>query len=56
MILPYSDIPATAKERDILNFLENSDDKTIIKYKRDLTRNVPYRLQSPFCPMAVCST
>ena len=41
-------IPATAKERDILNFLENNDDKTIIKYKRDLTRNVPYRLQSPF--------
>lgn len=42
-------IPATEKEKEILKFLENSDDKTIIKYKKDLIRNVPYRLQSPFC-------
>lgn len=41
-------IPPTAKEKDILKFLENNDDKTIIKHKRDLIRNVPYRLQSPF--------
>lgn len=43
----YNFIPA--EKRDIiLNFLRDTTDKRIIKYKSDLTLNVPYRLQSPF--------
>lgn len=32
----------------IINFLQNTDDKEIIRKKRSLTYNVPYRLQAPF--------
>ena len=36
------------KKQDILNWLKQCEDPTVIKYKRDLTLNVPYRLQAPF--------
>ena len=38
----------TVKKQDILNWLKQCEDPTVIKYKRDLTLNVPYRLQAPF--------
>lgn len=36
------------KKQDILNWLKRCEDPVVIKYKRDLTLNVPYRLQAPF--------
>lgn len=39
---------SSEKRDNILAFLEKTDDKDIKKYKRDLTLNVPYRLQVPF--------
>lgn len=36
------------KKHDILGWLKESKDPAVIKYKRDLTLNVPYRLQAPF--------
>ena len=41
-------IPSSEKREKIITFLEESVDKRIIKYKSDLTLNVPYRLQVPF--------
>lgn len=43
----YQIMPSEKREK-ILEFLKNTDDKNILKYKRDLTLNVPYRLQVPF--------
>ena len=37
----------TIKKQDILNWLKQSEDPVVIKYKRELTLNVPYRLQVP---------
>ena len=39
------------KKDGILKLLRETDDKDIIKVKRRLTYNVPYRLQAPFLPM-----
>ena len=39
---------SSEKREKLISFLENSDDKKILKYKSDLTLNVPYRLQVPF--------
>lgn len=39
---------SSEKREKILDFLENTEDKRIRKYKSDLTLNVPYRLQVPF--------
>ncbi len=39
---------SSEKKEKILEFLHNSDDKKLMKYKADLTLNVPYRLQTPF--------
>lgn len=39
---------SSKKKEKILEFLRNSDDKKLTKYKADLTLNVPYRLQTPF--------
>ena len=39
---------SSEKKEKILEFLRNSDDKKLTKYKADLTLNVPYRLQTPF--------
>lgn len=43
----YGFAPAEKREK-ILEFLQEVEDKRIIKYKLDLTLNVPYRLQVPF--------
>lgn len=43
----YRFAPAEKQEK-ILEFLQEVEDKRIIKYKSDLTLNVPYRLQVPF--------
>ena len=40
-------LPAV-KKREILNWLAQCEDPVVLKYKRDLTLNVPYRLQAPF--------
>lgn len=39
---------SSEKKEKILEFLRNSVDKKLTKYKADLTLNVPYRLQTPF--------
>ena len=36
------------KKQDILKWLKECEDPAVLKYKRDLTMNVPYRLQAPF--------
>ncbi|MGN0324870.1 MAG: HNH endonuclease domain-containing protein [Lachnospiraceae bacterium] len=36
------------KRNEIIDFLHGTKDKRIVKYKSDLTLNVPYRLQVPF--------
>ena len=36
------------KKQDIIRWLKQCEDLTVLKYKRDLTLNVPYRLQAPF--------
>lgn len=43
----YQMMPSERREK-ILEFLRTTEDKNILKYKRDLTLNVPYRLQVPF--------
>lgn len=43
----YGFAPAEKREK-ILEFLQEVEEKRIIKYKSDLTLNVPYRLQVPF--------
>lgn len=40
-------LPSERKEK-IIHFLENSDDKQLLRYKKELIKNVPYRIQSPF--------
>ncbi|SFP98984.1 HNH endonuclease [Lachnospiraceae bacterium XBB1006] len=42
------DFRSSEKREQIIDFLQNTDDKKIVKYKSDLTLNVPYRLQVPF--------
>ena len=38
----------SVRKQDILNWLKCCEDPAVIKYKKDLTQNVPYRLQVPF--------
>ena len=40
--------PASEKRSIIIEFLENNDDRKLNAYKRELIKNVPYRIQSPF--------
>ena len=40
--------PAAEKRDVIISYLENNDDKKLLAYKKELIKNVPYRLQSPF--------
>ena len=40
--------PSSEKREKILEFLQTTDDRKIVRYKSDLTLNVPYRLQVPF--------
>lgn len=39
---------SSEKREKILQFLQTTEDKRILKHKSDLTLNVPYRLQVPF--------
>lgn len=39
---------SSEKREKIIGFLQTTDDKSISKYKTDLSLNVPYRLQVPF--------
>lgn len=39
---------SSEKKENISNYLKNCTDKEVIKRKRVLTKNVPYRLQAPF--------
>lgn len=41
-------IKSSEKKEQIINYLNNCTDKEVVKRKRILTRNVPYRLQAPF--------
>ena len=38
----------SVKKQDILSWLKSCEDPLVFSYKRDLTLNVPYRLQAPF--------
>ncbi len=40
--------PASERRAVIISYLENTDDKQLLWYKKELIKNVPYRLQSPF--------
>ena len=39
---------ATEKRNVIISYLETCEDKKLIKYKKELIKMVPYRLQAPF--------
>lgn len=41
-------IPSFEKREKIITYLETVQDKKIISYKKQLIKNVPYRLQKPF--------
>lgn len=43
-----SQMKSSEKKENIINYLKNCRDKEVIKRKRVLTKNVPYRLQAPF--------
>ncbi|MCQ4636064.1 HNH endonuclease [Anaerovorax odorimutans] len=43
-----SGLKSSEKKETILKFLENCRDKELLKKKRTLTEQVPYRLQAPF--------
>ena len=40
--------PASVKRTVLINHLEHSEDKTLVAYKKELIKNVPYRIHSPF--------
>ncbi len=44
-IIPFA---PSEKREVIIKFLEESSDKKILAYKKELIKNVPYRLHSPF--------
>lgn len=44
----YYGFMSSEKREKIIEFLQETEDKRIAKYKSDLTLNVPYRLQVPF--------
>ena len=39
---------SSEKRSVIITWLENTDDKNLIRYKKELIKNVPYRIQVPF--------
>lgn len=43
-----SKLKSSEKKENIINYLRNCNDKEVIKRKRILTKNVPYRIQAPF--------
>lgn len=40
-------IPSENRDK-LIDYLRSSEDRTIIRYKKELIKNVPYRLQAPF--------
>jgi len=38
----------SVKKQEILDWLKNCQDPAVLRFKRDLTLNVPFRLQAPF--------
>ncbi len=46
----FPELKSCEKKTAIIDLLESTDDKEIIRKKRTLTYNVPYRLQAPFMP------
>ena len=46
-IFQMTDLKPSVKRQDILDWLKQCDESVVTKYKRDLTLNVPYRLQVP---------
>ena len=47
-ISSITDFAPTIKRQTLLDWLKACTDKNVIAYKRELTLNVPYRLQAPF--------
>jgi len=47
-IASITDLLPSVKKQEVLDWLENCKDPSVIKFKRDLTLNVPFRLQAPF--------
>lgn len=47
-ISTVTDLLPNVKQQEILDWLKESKDPTVTKLKRDLTLNVPFRLQAPF--------
>ena len=43
-----SNMASSVKKDVVLAWLKSSQDPLVLKYKRDITLNVPYRLQAPF--------
>ncbi len=41
-------IRPSVKKQDILNWLKQCEDVAVLRYKQQLSQNVPYRLQAPF--------
>ena len=44
------DLQPTSKEADIIEYISDSDNNEVLKKKKILTYEVPYRLQAPFLP------
>ncbi len=43
-----SQMKSSEKKDNIINYLKNCKDKEVLRRKRILTKNVPYRIQAPF--------
>ena len=43
-----SRLKSSEKKENIIHYLKNCQDKEVVKRKRILTKNVPYRMQAPF--------
>lgn len=43
-----SQLKSSEKKENIISYLKNCTDKEVVKRKRILTKNVPYRIQAPF--------
>lgn len=43
-----SQLKSSEKKENIIAYLKNCEDKEVLKRKRVLTKNVPYRMQAPF--------
>ena len=50
-LVEISNFKSSENKAVLLEFIRNCKDSEVIRYKRTLTRNVPYRLQAPFLDM-----